>query len=154
MLLIILSTFMSQENQDEYMRVHLTQNTISMLTYWFSIIVIDIWEKLLQSSPADMFCIHGDVIKWKHFPHYWPPHKGQWRGVLISPIMAPLSIQPGLQWLAKELHNYLIMKLNSHIWFSLSFCPRHHILHFQYRQYRLYTTHNNDISELMKLSDY
>ena len=37
---------------------------------------------------------HDDVIKWKHFPRYWPfvrgihrspvnsPHKGQWRGAL------------------------------------------------------------------------
>ena len=37
----------------------------------------------------------NDVIKWKHFPRYWPvvrgihrspvksPHKGQWRGALI-----------------------------------------------------------------------
>ena len=40
-------------------------------------------------------CQHDDVIKWKHFPRYWPfvrgihrspvnsPHKGQWRGALI-----------------------------------------------------------------------
>ena len=39
--------------------------------------------------------IHHDVIKWKHFPRYWPfvrgiyrspvnsPHKGQWRGALM-----------------------------------------------------------------------
>ena len=39
--------------------------------------------------------IHDDVIKWKHFPCYWPfvrgihrspvnsPHKGQWRGALM-----------------------------------------------------------------------
>ena len=38
---------------------------------------------------------HDDVIKWKHFPHYWPfvwgihrspvnsPHKGRWRGALV-----------------------------------------------------------------------
>ena len=38
---------------------------------------------------------HDDVIKWKHFPRYWPfvrgihrppvnsPHKGQWRGALL-----------------------------------------------------------------------
>ena len=30
---------------------------------------------------------HDDVIKWKHFPCYWPfvnsPHKGPWRGALI-----------------------------------------------------------------------
>ena len=40
-----------------------------------------------------------DVIKWKHFPRYWPfvrgihrppvnsPHKGQWRGALISSLI-------------------------------------------------------------------
>ena len=39
--------------------------------------------------------VHYDVIKWKHFPRYWPfvrgihwspvnsPHKGQWRGALM-----------------------------------------------------------------------
>ena len=39
---------------------------------------------------------HDDVIKWKHFLRYWPfvrgihrplvnsPHKGQWRGALMS----------------------------------------------------------------------
>ena len=29
---------------------------------------------------------HDDVIKWKHFPHYWPgecPHKGQRRGAVF-----------------------------------------------------------------------
>ena len=34
---------------------------------------------------------HDDVIKWKHFPRYWPtvrgihrsPHKGQWHGALM-----------------------------------------------------------------------
>ena len=41
------------------------------------------------------FVDHDDVIKWKHFPRYWPfvrgihrsqvnsPHKGQWRWALI-----------------------------------------------------------------------
>ena len=44
---------------------------------------------------------HDDVIKWKHFPHYWPfvkgthwslvdsPHKGQWRGALMFLWSAP-----------------------------------------------------------------
>ena len=39
--------------------------------------------------------VHDDVIKWKHFPRYWPfvrgihqssvnsPHKRQWRGALM-----------------------------------------------------------------------
>ena len=42
---------------------------------------------------------HDDVIKWKHFPHYWPfvrgiywspmnsPHKGQWRGTLMFSLI-------------------------------------------------------------------
>ena len=43
--------------------------------------------------------IHNDVIKWKHFPRYWPfvrgiqrspvnsPHKGQWRGALMFTLI-------------------------------------------------------------------
>ena len=47
------------------------------------------------------FRFHDDVIKWKHFPRYWPfvrgirrtpvnsPHKGQWRGAwMLSLICA------------------------------------------------------------------
>ena len=42
---------------------------------------------------------HDDVIEWKHFPPYWPcvrgihrlpvnsPHKGQWRGALMIPLI-------------------------------------------------------------------
>ena len=42
---------------------------------------------------------HDDVIKWKHFPRYWPfvrwihrsavnaPHKGQWHGALMFPLI-------------------------------------------------------------------
>ena len=44
-------------------------------------------------------CIHDDVIKWKHFPCYWPfvrvihrssvdsPHKVLWRGALMFYLM-------------------------------------------------------------------
>ena len=47
------------------------------------------------STAAPGVDIHDDVIKWKHFPCYWPfvrgihrspvnsPHKGQWRGALM-----------------------------------------------------------------------
>ena len=38
---------------------------------------------------------HDDVIKWKHFPRYWPfvrgihrsSHKGQWRGALVFTLI-------------------------------------------------------------------
>ena len=49
---------------------------------------------------SGMFSLsHDDVIKWKHFPRYWPlvrgihrspvnsPHKGQWRGALIFSLI-------------------------------------------------------------------
>ena len=44
--------------------------------------------------------IHDDLIKWKHFPRYWPfvwgihgssvnsPHKGQWRGALMFSLIS------------------------------------------------------------------
>ena len=55
-------------------------------------------------SPIYNVCLlvsdeHDDVIKWKHFPRYWPfvrgihrspvnsPHKGQWRGALILSLI-------------------------------------------------------------------
>ena len=43
--------------------------------------------------------VHDDVIKWKHFPRYWPfvrgihrspvnsPHKGQWRRALVFSLI-------------------------------------------------------------------
>ena len=47
--------------------------------------------------------VHGDVIKWKQFPRYWPfvwgihwspaksPHKGQWRGALMFSLICALN---------------------------------------------------------------
>ena len=48
---------------------------------------------------CDVLCLHDDVITWKHFPRHWPfvqgihrssvnfPHKGQWRGALMSSLI-------------------------------------------------------------------
>ena len=48
-----------------------------------------------QIEKFECFGQHDDVIKWKHFPRYWPfvrgihrwplnsPHKSQWRGALM-----------------------------------------------------------------------
>ena len=48
-------------------------------------------------------CRHDGVIKWKHFPRYWPfvcgshwspvnsPHKGQWRGALTLSLICALN---------------------------------------------------------------
>ena len=56
-----------------------------------------IWRHMASTSRHDVNLPqrHDDVIKWKHFPRYWPfvreihrspvnsPHKGQWRGALM-----------------------------------------------------------------------
>ena len=54
---------------------------------------------LLDASNAVDLIAHDDVIKWKHFPRYWPfvrgiprspvnsPHKGQWRGALMFTLI-------------------------------------------------------------------
>ena len=52
-----------------------------------------------QRNQAENMCNHDDVIKWKHFPRYWPfvrgfhrspvnsPHKDQWRGALMFSLI-------------------------------------------------------------------
>ena len=56
---------------------------------------VNIWRSAIWSSSLE-WCTqyHDDIIKWKHFPHYWhflcprslvnSPLKGQWRGALMS----------------------------------------------------------------------
>ena len=70
------------------------------------------WKKMIFKSSNVTTCLtltfvllllgslfHDDVIKWKHFPRYWPfvrgihrspvnsPHKGQWRGALMFTLI-------------------------------------------------------------------
>ena len=64
-----------------------------------------LWRQIL-SFQTDFFKIYmpppgyqDDVIKWKHFPRYWPfvrgihrspvnsPHKGQWRGASMFSLI-------------------------------------------------------------------
>ena len=55
--------------------------------------------KIIPTVHALLCFVHDDVIKWKHFPRYWPfvrgihrspvnfPHKGQWRGALMFTLI-------------------------------------------------------------------
>ena len=60
------------------------------------------YEDLLRNTrlfSSRLIDYHDDVIKWKHFPRYWPfvriihrspvnsPHKGQWRGALMFSLI-------------------------------------------------------------------
>ena len=64
---------------------------------------------------------HDDVIKWKHFPRYWPfvrgihrspvnsSHKGQWRGAWTFPLICALNKR-----LSKQSWGW---------WFETPLCP-------------------------------
>ena len=64
--------------------------------------IIDPRTVALWAARVSVMCTllpHDDVIKWKHFPRYWPfvrgihrspvnsPHKGQWRGALTFSLI-------------------------------------------------------------------
>ena len=103
----------------------------------------------MQEARSLAAMVHDDVIKWKHFPHYWPfvrgihrtpansPHKGQWHGILIfSLICTP---------------NKLLSKQSWGWWFEMPSRPlwRHrnerlclHIISFSTRRFKLpFTLH-------------
>ena len=55
--------------------------------------------EITKRSYVIWISLHDDVIKWKHFPRYWPfvraihrspvnsPHKSQWRGALMFSLI-------------------------------------------------------------------
>ena len=59
----------------------------------------DVHYRSLISATLSITLQHDDVIKWKHFPRYWPfvrgihrppvnsPHKGQWRRAVIFSLI-------------------------------------------------------------------
>ena len=79
-------------------------------------------------------CVHDDVIKWKHFPCYWPfvrgihqspvnsPHKGQWRGALMFSLICA--------WINSWVNNCEAGDLRRHrAHYVVSvMCPRHDIV--------------------------
>ena len=74
-----------------------------LLAPWLCICLPQLAARASLGWPRDgILSSHDDVIKYKHFPRYWPfvrgihrlsvdsPHKGQWRGALMfSLICAP-----------------------------------------------------------------
>ena len=80
---LVLSCFYGTQGKKNYCKI-----LIEILNFLFSCI----WKYRLYIK-------HDDVIKWKHFPRYWPfvrgihrstvnsPLKGQWRGALIFSLI-------------------------------------------------------------------
>ena len=88
-------------------RLHIFLSNMFMNQCWYmsGLKTTVCWRKLCQYLAVIFYALfqykdhlsmcHGDVIKWKHFPRYWPfvrgihrfpvnsPHKGQWREALM-----------------------------------------------------------------------
>ena len=78
--------------------------------------------------------LHDDVIKWKHFPRYWPfvggiqrsplnsPHKGQWRGPLMFPLICTWmngwvnNRETGDLRRHRSHYDVIIMNYRTHLW--------------------------------------
>ena len=66
-------------------------------TFWS--VYLTFWSVLFFKG--SIFDGHDDLIKWKHFPSYWPfvqwinrwpvnsPRKGQWRGAFMFSLISP-----------------------------------------------------------------
>ena len=87
-------------------RIYSPSLNMSMFNFWnvycdvVCIIVLKLTVLWWDPIPANIYVLnHDDVIKWKHFPRYWPfvrgihrspvnsPHKGQWRGALMFSLI-------------------------------------------------------------------
>ena len=90
-------------------------------------------------SEAGISREHDDVIKWKHFPRYWPfvwwihrwpgnsPHKGQWRGALVFSLICAWinawvnNCQAGDLRRHRAHYNVIVMELGQ---YHGCWCPR------------------------------
>ena len=73
------------------------KNVICKMVAILSRLHRDNWPSTVK--PPDQRPVHDDVIKWKHFPRYWPlvrgihrspvnsPHKCQWGGTLMLSLI-------------------------------------------------------------------
>ena len=86
-----------------------------------------------QPRKGNFVDAHGDIIKWKHFPHYWPfvreftghwwvPLKGQWRGVLMVSLICAWTNgwvnNPDVGDLGRHRAHYDVTVMLAHIFFT------------------------------------
>ena len=88
-----------------------------------------------ESHELQIYNSHDDIIKWKHFPRYWPfvlgihwspvysPHKGYWHGVLMFTLMCAWING----WLS-YLHNEIFYAGETSLYWicPLYWSPSHH----------------------------
>ena len=113
-----------------------------------------LWLKLIRSSKrcpgghclgydSDILLLyHEDVIKWKHFPRYWPfvrgihrspvnsPHKGQWRGALMFSLICVringwVNNRYAGDLRRHQVHHDVIVTITYQCLSNICFCHRH-----------------------------
>ena len=72
---------------------------LGRVSSWCTWLIACLSSSLVVGSASMNTSLGDDVIKWKHFPRYWPyvrgihrtpvnsPHKGQWRGALMFSLI-------------------------------------------------------------------
>ena len=83
---------------------HWESMTQSLLSFWLLLLWTSWWRNSravgdLRRQDFHVKSLHNDVIKWNHFPRYWPfvrgihrspvnsTHKGQWRRALMFSLI-------------------------------------------------------------------
>ena len=79
-------------------RAHWIKEVVEYTTYMYARISLKMIKTMWHRS-VNLHAYHYVVIKWKHFPRYWPfvrgihwspvnsPHKGQWRGAFMFSLI-------------------------------------------------------------------
>ena len=88
------------------------------------------------------FYTHDDIIKWKHFPRYWPfvwgihrslvnsPQKGQWCGALMFSLICA--------WINGRVNNREAGDLRCHrSHYDVTVMPKHHSNESYIRNYNI-----------------
>ena len=85
----------SSEIRHNPIKVYTVLALLSLEWFWYLKITHICHFYFIGTGVIKRLSQHDDVIKWKHFPRYWPfvrgihrslvnsPHKGQWRGALM-----------------------------------------------------------------------
>ena len=101
--MIIKQMFGYIDHTDIFFFPNLTRSRCKRLLYFVCFKWTGPAHNVVRSSVDTVLTTHDDVIKWKHFPHYWPfvqgihrspvnsPHKDQWREALMFSLMCALN---------------------------------------------------------------